>query len=255
MIRTKILIVGTTALACGLAGRLGADCTVIDRGWSAGGEFADAMVAELVDLTGNRLPLTEALIDELWERGALNRTGNVHIPAFAGAFAKRFRASGCRLLLGTRVTGTERREDGFHVTVFLPREGYSEIVAEQIVNTEPQAFMEYWKTFSLMLTDGEPEPMAGASPCVRRGRFADEFLLTFDVSWDCTVPGAQKLADAWLGENRSCLRSAVVAGTALAFGYRFDAVTDTVRDGIRYVPSASYPDAVSAFEGGEGLCL
>ena len=27
------------------------------------------------------------------------------------------------------------------------------------------------------------------------------------------------------------------------------------RDGVRYVPSASYPDAVSAFEGGETLCL
>ena len=91
--------------------------------------------------------------------------------------------------------------------------------------------------------------------CGRRGRFADESVLTFDVPRACTLPGAEKIANAWLTENRARLGNAHVASPALAFGYRFDAVTDTERDGVRYVPSASYPDAVSAFEGGETLCL
>ena len=115
--------------------------------------------------------------------------------------------------------------------------------------------MEYRKTFSLMLTDGIPQVGGEGSPRVRHGRFADESVLTFDVPRDSTLPDAQKIADRWLRENRARLGGAVVAGPALAFGYRFDAVVDVTRDGVRYVPSASYPDAVSAFEGGETLCL
>ena len=124
-----------------------------------------------------------------------------------------------------------------------------------MIDTLPQDFMAYRKTFSLMLADGIPDVGADGSPRLRHGRFADESVLTFDVPRACTLPGAEKIADAWLTENRARLGNAHVASPVLAFGYRFDAVTDTERDGVRYVPSASYPDAVSAFEGGETLCL
>ncbi|HBF14680.1 MAG TPA: hypothetical protein DDW30_03150 [Clostridiales bacterium] len=255
MRETNVLVIGTTALACGLALRLGADCTVADSGWSAGAEFADAMVAEPIDLTKTRAPRTAELTDELWERNILSRTGEVHCPALAGAFAKRFRAAGCRVLLGTRVLEIVRRENGFAVTLFLPREGRTELFAKRVINTLPQDFMTYRKTFSLMLADGIPSIGAEGSPRLRHGRFADESILTFDVPRDCTLPEAEKIANAWLTENRACLGNARVAGPALAFGYRFETVVDTERDGVRYVPSAAYPDAVSAFEGGETLCL
>lgn len=255
MKETRTLVIGTTALACGLASRLGADCTVVVSGWSAGAEFADAMVAEPIDLARNRAPLSAALAEELWERNALSRTGEVHCPALAGAFAKRFGAAGCRVLLGTRVLGIARQADGFLVTLFLPREGKTELYAERVIDTEPRTFMEYRKTFSLMLTGRIPQVGGEGAPRVRHGRFADESVLTFDVPRDSTLPDAQKIADRWLRENRARLGGAVVAGPALAFGYRFDAVVDVTRDGVRYVPSASYPDAVSAFEGGETLCL
>lgn len=255
MRETKVLVIGATALACGLALRLGADCTVADSGWSAGAEFADAMVAEPIDPGKNRPPRTAELVEELWERNILSRTGEVHCPALAGAFAKRLCEAGSRVLLGTRVLGIARRENGFAVTLFLPREGRTELLAERVIDTLPQDFMAYRKTFSLMLADGIPDVGAGGSPRLRRGRFADESVLTFDVPRACTLPGAEKIADAWLTENRARLGNAHVASPALAFGYRFDAVTDTERDGVRYVPSASYPDAVSAFEGGETLCL
>lgn len=251
----KVLIIGATALASGLALRLGADCTVTDSGWGAGAEFADAMVAEPIDLTKTRTPRTAELVEELWERNILSRTGEVHCPALAGAFAKRFREAGCRVLLGTRVLEIVRRENGFTVTLFLPREGRTELFARRVINTLPQDFMEYRKTFSLMLTDGIPDVGTEGSPRLRHGRFADESVLTFDVPRACTLPEAEKIANAWLTENRTRLGKAVAAGPALAFGYRFETVTDRERDGVRYVPSASYPDAVSAFEGGETLCL
>ena len=100
MRETKVLVIGATALACGLALRLGADCTVADSGWSAGAEFADAMVAEPIDPGKNRPPRTAELVEELWERNILSRTGEVHCPALAGAFAKRFCEAGSRVLLG-----------------------------------------------------------------------------------------------------------------------------------------------------------
>lgn len=255
MRETRVLIVGATALACGLAMRLRADCTVIESGYGAGAEFADAMRADPIDLAKERAPLTEALAEELFERNAISRKGEPHIPGFAGAFAKRFRASGCRLLLGTRVTGVERLENGFSVTLFQPQEGYSEILAEQVVNTEPQKFMDCRKTFSLMLTDGVPDIGSGTNPSLLHGRFAEESILTFDVPQSCTLPQAQRMADEWLTAHRDLLRGAKVAGPALVFGYRFASAVDVMRDGVRYVPSASFPDAVSAFEGGEILCL
>lgn len=255
MRETKVLIVGATALACGLALRLGADCTVIERGYGAGAEFADAMRAEPIDLMKKRAPRTEALVEELFERNALSRKGEPHILGFAGAFAKRFRASGCRLLLGTRVAGIERRENGFLVTVFQPQEGYSELLAKRVVNTEAQDFTDCQKTFSLMLTDGIPQIGKDGNPSLLQGRFADETILTFDVPHSCTLPQAQRMADEWLTEHRDLLGGAKVAGPALVFGHRFASPVDLTRDGVRYVPSASFSDAVSAFEGGEALCL
>ncbi len=257
MTKTKVLIIGTTALACGFVSKSDSDCncTVVDGGWSCGAEFADAMVAEPIDLTKKRPPQSEKLVDELCERNIVSRTGAVHCIALAGAFAKRFENSHCRVLLGTSVLGIKRQVDGFLVTLFQPQEGYTEILAERVLDTLPRSFMKYRKNFSLMLADGNPNISADGSPCLRHGRFADECILTFDVPQNCTLPEAEKLANEWLTENRDKLGSAVVAGPALVFGYRFESPMDTERDGIRYVPSASYPDAVSAFEGGELLCL
>ena len=255
MRETGVLIVGATALACGLAVRLGKGCTVVERGWGAGAEFAEAMRADPIDPGKVRAPQTEALMEELSDRNAISRRGEPHIPAFAGAFAGRFRASGCRVLLGTCVAGIERRERGFLVTVFQPQEGYSEILAGQVIDTLPQDFMDCRKTFSLMLTDGDPDIGSGSDPFLLHGRFAGESILTFSVPRTCTLPQAQRMADEWLTAHRELLRGAKAVSPALAFGYRFDSAVDVTRDGVRYVPSASFSDAVSAFEGGEMLCL
>ena len=259
MKETRTLVIGTTALACGLASRLGADCTVVDSGWSAGAEFADAMVAEPIDLARNRAPLSAALVEELWERNALSRTGEVHCPALAGAFAKRFGAAGCRVLLGTRVLGIARQADGFLVTLFLPREGKTELYAERVIDTEPRAFMEYRKTFSLMLTDGIPQVGGEGSPRVRHGRFADESVLTFDVPRDSTLPDAQKIADRWLRENRARLGGAIgstpswtLRGTACVTCRRLPIPTRCrlLREGKRYVFEQTYHGRRTAYRDG-----
>ena len=254
MKKIKTLIIGTTALACGMASVLGADCIVVSRDSSAGAEFVDAMNAERVD--ESRLGAAgKSLADELRSRGALNDSGETHILALSGVFAKRFLESGCGLLLGASVISIGRTSDGFSATVFTPTDGYMEILAASVVDTTVRPFMDCRKTFGVMLAGETELPCEIDGVKLQKGFFPDEFILRFEVERNAAIPDAEKSADEWLKAHLGNLGKARAASIALFFGWEFDSPLDFTKDGVRYIPSASYSDAVSAYDGGASVCL
>lgn len=252
--KIKTLIIGTTALACGMASVLGADCIVVSRDSSAGAEFVDAMNAARVDVS--RLGAAgQSLADELKSRGILNDNGETHILALSGVLARLFLESGCEMLLGASVISVVRTSDGFSATVFTPSEGYMEILAANVLDTTVRPFMDCRKTFGVMLAGETALPCEIDGVKLQKGFFPDEFILRFEVEKDATIPDAERSADEWLIANRDKLGKARAASIALFFGWEFGSPLDFTKDGVRYIPSASYSDAVSAFDGGASICL
>jgi hypothetical protein len=250
------IIFGATALAYPIAAKLGSNCLVIERGISAGAEFSDAMNASPVDISKNPTELTQKFRDELQLRNILSEDGRLHILAVGGVLAGLYLETGCKLLLNTAVISVEQMPDGKLVTIFSPEEGFSQYYARQVIDTRVADFMECRKTFGVLLAlEKNIEIFDDGDVYLQKGYFADEFILRFRIDRDTSLPDVQRRSDEWLSKNLTRLGSAKVAGIALEFGWEFKKPIELVREGVRYIPSASYPDVVSAVEGGEAVCL
>ena len=249
------LIIGATALAYPLAARLGGAALVVESGFSVGAEFSEAMIAERVK-NAEHTGLAGEICAELEKRGILLPDGRIHILAVGGALAGKYLETGAEILLGTAVTDISRVQDGFIATLFGAENGYEQIAAKRVVDTRTREFMDCRKVFGLMLAgEKDMNVWSDDKSFVEHGVFDDEYILHLYVDRDSTIPDCEKYADEWLKTNRSRIGNARVAGITLVFGYRFAEPVREERDGIIYVPSASYPDVISAVRGGEELCL
>lgn len=259
----KILIIGATALACGIASVYGSDCLVVGLDSSAGSEFADAMDNHPVDFTKLGAAGRE-LCDELEARGVLNERGELHILALAGVFAKRFLDSGCDILLGAVPVSIEQTGDGFLATIFTAADGYIQVQADHVIDTtvQPDECRKIGegikKTFGMMLS-GETSYGGIDGAKLTKGYFDDEYVLRFEIpensSDDMSIPDAQKLADEWLEKNSGALGRAKVVSIALAFGYESAGEIFYIKDGIKHIPSGAVSDAVTAFDRGASIAL
>ncbi len=253
MKKTKTLILGATAFACGLSGVL-TDFIVASEDTSPGGEFADAMVNHPVDVKSLGAA-GKGIADELVSRGCLDDSGRIHILALSGVFAKRFYDSGREILFSTFPVSIERTSDGFLTTLFSSVDGYIQVLSERVIDTraDDSDLHGAKKTFGLMLSGSvDPGKISGAK--VTRGYFDDEYVLRFEVPAEFSVPDAEKFADGWLRENHSSLGGAKAAAIALRFGYESASPIDYTKDGVRHIVSASYPDALTAFDRGASFC-
>ena len=260
----KILIIGATALACGIASVYGSDCLVVGLDSSAGSEFADAMDNHPVDFTKLGAAGRE-LCDELEARGVLNERGELHILALAGVFAKRFLDSGCDILLGAVPVSIEPTGDGFLATIFTAADGYIQVLADNVIDTTVQidecrkiSGQGIKKTFGMMLS-GETGFGSIDGAKLTKGYFDDEYVLRFEIldnsSDEMSIPDAEKLADEWLEKNSDALKRAKVISIALAFGYESTGEIFYIRDGIKHIPSGAVSDAVTAFDRGASIAL
>lgn len=240
---TNTLIIGASAAALGMAARLGGDCLVIERGWSACREFADAMRADRVDMAAALTPYAASVRDELLARNILSEDGRLHVLALGGVIAKRFLETGCGLLLGTSVLGVKPADGGFDVTVFEGQTGRSTIRAAHVIDTTVNSRMDYRQYFSVMLA-GNPD--LAESEEMLRGLFPDEFIARFELPAMCDLPTAQAFADAWLMSHRECKAASV----SLEFARIFDAPLDETVGGVRYFVSDSFHDVIAAIDGG-----
>jgi len=255
-ISTDTLIVGATALSLALADRLKQNCVVIGNGYSAAAEFADAMAVTPINVTHNFVGLAGEIKKELCERAILSEDGRIHPLAVAGVMARRYLLTGCTFLCGAMLTAVEKTNSGYHCTVFTPEEGYRIYNCRRVIDTLVHDFMDCEKTLAVLLQgDDTLTEFTEDRLSLTRGRFADEFVLRFTVRRDEDMPTVQKKVHTWLIQNRARIGQATVATNALEFGYRFACPVETEKDGIRYLPSASYDNVLSAVEGGEKVCL
>lgn len=255
-ISTDTLIVGATAVGLALADRLKQHCVVVGNGYSAAAEFADAMATAPIDMTHDFTGLAGEIKAELCERAILSEDGRIHPLAVAGVMARRYLLTGCMLLCGAVLTSVEKTDGGYHCTVFTPEEGYRVYECRRVIDTLVHGFMDCEKTLAVLLQgDGTLTEFTEEKLSLTRGRFADEFVLRFTVGRDDDMPTVQKQVHSWLLQNRARIGQATVATNALEFGYRFVSPVETERDGVCYLPSASYDNVLAAIEGGEKVCL
>lgn len=249
------LIIGATTLAYPLAARLGGSALVVESGFSVGAEFSEAMMAERAKKT-EKSGLAGEFCTELENRGILLPDGRLHILAVGGLLAGKYLETGAGILLGTAVTDISRVQDGFIATLFGAERGYEQVFAKRVVDTRVRDFMDCRKVFGLMLAgEKDIDVWSDDKSFVEHGVFDDEYILHLYVDRNSTIPDCEKYADEWLKANRSRIGNARVAGITLVFSYRFAEPVREERAGIIYVPSASYPDVISAVRGGEELCL
>ena len=241
------LLIGASAVALGIAARLGEGCMVVDAGWSACREFADAMRADRVDMTAELTPYAASVRDELLARNILSEDGRLHVLALGGVIAKRFLETGCHLLLGTSVLGVKPSDGGYDVTLFESQRGRLTIHAARVIDTTPNNRMDYRQVFSVMLA-GNADLVE--SDTLVRGLFADEFIARFELPIGCDLPTAQAFADAWLLSHPECKAASV----SLEFAKIFDAPLDEMFGGVRYFVSDSFHDVIAAIDGG-ARCL
>lgn len=250
------IIIGATALALPLAYKLGESCLVVESSFSAGTEFVDAIAASVENTSTSRNGIAGELRDELLQKNIMSSDGRLHILALGGLLAGRYLETGCHLLLGSVLVSATQISGGFIVELFCPECGYLQYTAKRIIDTRVHDFMDCQKSFGLLLCgDNTLTEYDDGSAYLRQGRFDDEYILRLRIRRDASIPEAQTAADRYIAENRSHLGSAKVAGIALVFGYEFAAPLEITRDDVRYIPSASYPDLLSAIEGGERICL
>ena len=250
------IIFGATALALPLAYSLGERCLVVESGFSAGAEFVDALVATPTKVTEPETRLASQLRAELLNSGILSNNGRIHILALGGPLAKHYLETGCHLLLGAIPVSYAATSNGFVVEVFSHECGYLQYTARNIVDTRVRGFMDYKKSLGLLLCrDDSLEEYDDGAAYLQKGRFDDEYILRLRVDRAASIPASELAADEYISINRIKLGHAKVAGIALAYGYEFAEPLDLTRDGVRYIPSASYPDVLSAISGGERIWL
>lgn len=257
MKRYNTLILGATTLACPLAARLSGDTLVVGGGSSVGAEFSEAMNASPVPVK-ERSGLTAEFCRKLSENGMLLPDGRIHILSVGGALSEMYLDHGIHLRLGTAVLKTERTDGGFITELFCPETGFEAVFSEKVVDTRVRRFMKYRKLFGVMLageTDIDIGALRGNDAFIQKGVFPDEYILRLFVPLEASVPECMELADRWLRADRPLLGKARAAGISLEFGCMFDRPELFTENGVVFAPSASYPDVVSAFEGGESLCL
>ena len=257
MKRYNTLILGATTLACPLAAGLSGKTLVVGGGSSVGAEFSEAMNASPVPVR-ERSGLTAEFCRELSEKGMLLPDGRIHILSVGGVLSRMYLDHGIHLRLGTAVLKTEKADGGFITELFCPETGSETVFPEKVIDTRVRRFMKYRKLFSVMLA-GEPDidaaALRGSDAFIRKGVFPDEYIFRLFVPREASVPECLERADGWLRANRPLLGKACAAGISLEFGCMFDKPELFTENGVVFAPSASYPDVVSAFEGGEAMCL
>lgn len=255
MIKTKVLIVGATALGVSLSERLDEDVLIIDEGINAGNEFADALGGEKCR-TGVLSEETTELLEEMTSRNIINREGEIHLLPISNILAKGILEKNIKILLTTNIISIQEKENGFKVEV-VTHDGIEEIYAEKIVNTTMNERViqdGYDKEIVAFLIESESVvEQENEEYRIVKSRFSNESYLFVNAD-DCKniMQAREKLHKFWKN-NRKEFGESIIANIGSRFFYRFEKVVTLEENGIIYAPSVSYGNILAAFEGGKNV--
>ncbi len=273
-----IAILGTTMFAAGIIQSLSEekrkDCIVIESSFGYASDFVPSMKASPLGKPVAELSFstrTTELLGSLVEKGMISSDGRIHVIPFS--FVCSTLLSGCgKVLLGTSVTSVEKSRDDEELCVvkYINSAGFGSVCASKVIDTTNLGFMRSYEGLRLtensdakkyfcaslvkysddakdisLFSDSEGEAVAV------RGALEDEYILKLSVPENADFAKARELMAAkwaYLSENE--FAGWRIGAVASAFEYDYPTVKHIEKNLYTFVPSTSYGDPVSAFEGG-----
>lgn len=256
--QVSTLIVGASMLGIGLAARMGRQAVVLESSNGVGNEFVRSF--KLSDLPYT--PSSESgmvLMEELYQRGAMDDRGRVHLPAVMPIVIKFITDRKLEVRMQTHVVDVTRRGGQYAVTCH-DASGWRHFMAERLVDTSmccvtnPERGKIKDKSLNMMLL-GLPksEELSAENACeysLVQGRFPAETVLKFPVGpQDGWTEARNKLFQFWLnrpGAYRSCR----FLTHADEFDRSYEAAIERIEQGWEWRPSAYYAHVLEAFDQG-----
>ena len=154
--RYKVLVLGATFAAAGLAQALGEHCLVADRCGQPGWEFTGALQFGTAYETPLRTAAAEALRQEWEQSGCFAAGGRINLLDGSAALCRRLQACGSTVLLQSETVAIEKIPAGFAVTTHGAA-GYRTWLAERVIDTRcPAAGIAHKSFHALLHTDAAP---------------------------------------------------------------------------------------------------
>lgn len=273
-----IAILGATMFAAGIIQSLSEekkkDCIVIESSFGYASDFVPAMKATPLCKPVSELSFstrTTELLGSLVEKGMISSDGRIHVIPFS--FVCSTLLSGCgKVLLGTSVTSVEKSRDDKDLCVikYVNSAGLDSVCASKIIDTTNLGFMRSYE--GLRLTENSDAKKYFCASLVKhsdnakdissyfdsegevfavKGALEDEYILKLSVPENADFAKARELIAAkwaYLSENE--FDGWRIGAVASSFEYDYPSAKRIEKNLYDFIPSTSYGDPVSAFEGG-----
>lgn len=257
--RYKVLVLGATFAAAGLAQALGEHCLVADRCGQPGWEFTGALQFGTAYETPLRTAAAEALRQEWEQSGCFAAGGRINLLDGSAALCRRLQACGSTVLLQSETVAIEKIPAGFAVTTHGAA-GYRTWLAERVIDTRcPAAGIAHKSFHALLHTDAAPaqaiaaQVQAIAAPVLPPDILTEnwggegDFVLKCPVAADASWPQARAALAALLRRLPAGFRPVL---TADAFACVPAADVPKTQDGVEMLISCGYANPLLAFDAG-----
>ena len=256
--KSKTLVLGGSAFACGLALAHPEEILVLERGIHLVPEFA--LTYDPLEAGEPKTEVGREICSELKKFGILS-DGKLHHPPLADYFTDLMIRRGGNLFLNAETTAIEREQDGFRVTV-CATDGLSSFTVDNVIDTTPVGWREagrsvlrskaFTATLKGKLPDGKEE-LSASGAVIRKGVFPDEWLLRVELPTTAGWHEARlRLHEVWDTLKSRCpdLKPVAEAG-ALSCLYGEERINTPGANGIAWIPGAQFRNVIAAVE--EGL--
>ena len=253
MRKTDTLIIGATFLGIAYA-KAHKNCLIIEKGEVVCSDFVGCADITPVNLALKYSTQTEALCSELKRRGLLTDTGNVHIYPISGVMSDYILKNKIKLIMDTRIVSIKKESEGYKVTVFSIN-GFDTVYADKIIDTSPippenicHPEIRKYINASVLSGGSEFENSGNSNINIKHGLYGQS-VLSMQVRIDETYTDARrKLHDIIC----KYIKNSKIASFALEFQFVFEdkRIEKLISDGYVWIPSASYENFLTAFEGG-----
>lgn len=252
------VILGASAFACGYAAAHKESLMILEPTILVGSEFTVTYRSTPWNLSETLSPLSRSLSAVAARRNLLLPSGAVSIPPISGILSQILLDAEVPILLSCCVEKISKQANGFCIS-FFGMDGWEQIECRQILDTTAlgvRRMASHPQKMLRAMLSGENAAVQALCSQLRqtdlsliKGRFETEYAIGFLASSDVGYVEARRiLVRKWKDEGIAQWR---IAAISPIFDYIYDSpVCVTEEDGFQWIPSASYPTLLAAFEGG-----
>lgn len=260
MEKVDTLIIGASFFGIGYAVSSNERCLVIESESLFGTDFVAALNASPCDTEKTYSAEAEALLKDAMNRNAVLSNGKTHIYALSTLLTKAAYDAKCDVILNTEVISIEKGDSDF-VATLLNSDGITEVKAKRVIDTRvpenPKLYGAQKFICGMLVTQDSLPPLneiENDELCIQQGLFDEEYILQVKIDCDDDWSKAREKFHSVFSKYRfSLLGGRECASVASSFAYKFISPVHEDRNGIQLCVSASYPNFISAYNGGS-LC-